>query len=238
VNAVARFESFIERVMERMFSRATGSTLQPIEIGKRLTRAMESEQSVGVEGILVPNVYEVFLGPQDYEHFGPARRAHARDLETHLARVARQRRYHMVARPVVRIGVDERLDPGDVRVEPQTADVDTGTRERLQHTAILPSLSGPLDTGPVTPNLVLNGKSYAILSSPTRVGRQADNDIVLDDRRVSRHHAEVIDRGGRWVIRDRDSTNGTAVNGKVTKEAVLKPGDRISFGGLEVTWEQ
>jgi pSer/pThr/pTyr-binding forkhead associated (FHA) protein len=70
------------------------------------------------------------------------------------------------------------------------------------------------------------------------VGRQADNDIVLDDRRVSRHHAEVIDRGGRWVIRDRDSTNGTAVNGKVTKEAVLKPGDRISFGGLEVTWEQ
>lgn len=224
--------------MERMFSRAAGSTLQPIEIGKRLTRAMESEQSVGVEGILVPNVYEVFLSPEDYEHFGPARRAHARDLETHLARVVRQRRYHMVARPLVRILVDHGLSPGEVRVEPQTADVDTGTRDRLQHTAILPSLNGPLQAGPITPNLVFDGKTYAILSSPTRVGRQADNDIVLDDRRVSRHHAEVIDRGGRWVVRDRDSTNGTSVNGKVIKEAVLKPGDRISFGGLEVTWEQ
>ena len=224
--------------MERMFSRATGSTLQPIEIGKRLTRAMESEQSVGVEGVLVPNVYEVYLSPEDYEHFGPARRAHARELETHLARVARQRRFNMMARPVVRLGVDERLDLGDMRIEPQTADVDTGTRDRVQHTAILPSMNGPLQTGPITPNLVLNGQTYAILSSPTRVGRQADNDIVLDDRRVSRHHAEMIDRGGRWMLRDRDSTNGTSVNGKVVKEAVLKPGDRISFGGLEVTWEQ
>ena len=221
-----------------MFSRATGSTLQPIEIGKRLTRAMESEQSVGVEGVLVPNVYEVYLSPEDYEHFGPARRAHARELETHLARVARQRRFNMMARPVVRLGVDERLDLGDMRIEPQTADVDTGTRDRVQHTAILPSMNGPLQTGPITPNLVLNGQTYAILSSPTRVGRQADNDIVLDDRRVSRHHAEMIDRGGRWMLRDRDSTNGTSVNGKVVKEAVLKPGDRISFGGLEVTWEQ
>src|SRR5947209_9105399 len=224
--------------MERMFSRATGSTLQPIEIGKRLTRAMESEQSVGVEGVLVPNVYEVYLSPEDYEHFGPARRAHARELETHLARVARQRRFNMMARPVVRLGVDERLDLGDMRIEPQTADVDTGTRDRVQHTAILPSMNGPLQTGPITPNLVLNGQTYAILSSPTRVGRQADNDIVLDDRRVSRHHAEMIDRGGRWMLRDRDSTNGTSVNGKVVKEAVLQPGDRISFGGLEVTWEQ
>lgn len=224
--------------MERMFSRATGSTLQPIEIGKRLTRAMESQQSVGVEGVLVPNVYEVYLSPEDYEQFGPARRAHARDLEMHLARVVRQRRYHMVARPVVRLGVDEHLDPGSVRVEPQTADVETGTRDRIQHTAILPSLNGPLQAGPSTPNLLLDGRSYAILSSPTRIGRQADNDIVLDDRRVSRHHAEVIDRGGRWMVRDRGSTNGTSVNGKVVKEAVLKPGDRISFGGLEVVWEQ
>jgi hypothetical protein len=238
VNVVAQFESFIERVMERMFSRATGTTLQPIEIGKRLTRAMESEQSVGVEGILVPNVYQVYLSPEDYAHYGPARRAHSRDLETHVSRVARQRRYHLMARPVVRIDADERLNPGDVRVEPQTADVDTGTRERLQHTAILPSMNGPLEAGPITPNLVLDGQPYAILSSPTRVGRQADNDIVLDDRRVSRHHAEMIERGGRWVVRDRDSTNGTSVNGKVVKEAVLKPGDRISFGGLEVTWEQ
>ena len=238
MNVIASFESFVERLMERTFARATRSQLQPVEIGKRLARAMEAEQSVGTEGILVPNVYHVYLSPEDYEHYEAARRSLARDLQAHLARFARQRRFHLVARPVVRLDVDAHLGPGDVRVEPKLADVDTSTREQFQHTAILPQMNGPLAGAPATPNLVLNGKTYAVLRSPTRVGRLADNDIVLDDRRVSRHHAEVIDRGGRWVVRDTGSTNGTAVNGKVVSEAVLKPGDRISLGGLEVTWEQ
>ncbi|HEX8917505.1 MAG TPA: FHA domain-containing protein, partial [Chloroflexota bacterium] len=66
----------------------------------------------------------------------------------------------------------------------------------------------------------------------------ADNDIVLDDKRVSRHHAEIQEKGGRWLLRDMGSTNGTAVNGKIVKEAALKPGDQVSLGGLECTWEQ
>jgi pSer/pThr/pTyr-binding forkhead associated (FHA) protein len=39
-------------------------------------------------------------------------------------------------------------------------------------------------------------------------------------------------------LRDAGSTNGTAVNGKIVREAPLRPGDAISLGGLEVTWEQ
>jgi pSer/pThr/pTyr-binding forkhead associated (FHA) protein len=99
-------------------------------------------------------------------------------------------------------------------------------------------MDGPIVSGPPTPNLLWNGSSYAVLRSPTRIGRLPDNDIVLDDRRVSRHHAEVILQGGRWTLRDTKSTNGTAVNGKMVREAMLKPGDRISLGGLEVSWEQ
>jgi pSer/pThr/pTyr-binding forkhead associated (FHA) protein len=61
---------------------------------------------------------------------------------------------------------------------------------------------------------------------------------VLNDKRVSRHHAEVLQRDGRWLVRDTGSTNGTAVNGKVLKETALKRGDVISLGGLEITWQQ
>lgn len=238
MNVIAQFESFVERLMERTFARAARSQLQPVEIGKRVARAMEAQQSVSNAGILVPNVFDVYLSREDYLHYEAARRSIARNLEAHVARVARQRRFEMLARPVVRLDMDEQLSPGDVRVLPSLQDIEAGTRDQFQHTAILPQMNGPLRAVPSTPNLVLNGKSYAVLRTPTRVGRQADNDIVLDDKRVSRHHAEVVQRGERWLIHDMGSTNNTAVNGKIVREAMLKPGDRISFGGLEVIWEQ
>src|SRR5437016_3909137 len=104
--------------MERTFARATRSRLQPVEIGKRLVRTMESHQSVGMEGVLVPNVYEVFLSPEDYLHFAAARGSMARNLASHLGRVARQRRFHMMSQPIVQLGRDDALSPGDIRVEP------------------------------------------------------------------------------------------------------------------------
>jgi hypothetical protein len=238
VNVIARFESFIERLMERSFTRATGSQLQPVEIEKRLVRAMESVQSVGMEGVLVPNVYDVNLSQADYEQFREGRSAIARNLEANLARAARQRRFHMVGRPLVRLQADRSLLAGAISIYPHLEDVEAPPQHDIQHTALLPAVDGPINNRPSTPNLVHDGKSYAILRSPTRVGRLPDNDIVLMDRRVSRHHAEVVQKRGRWMVRDTGSTNGIAVNGAIVKEAVLKPGDTISLGGLEVNWEQ
>lgn len=224
--------------MERSFTRAARTQLQPVEISKRVARAMEAEQSVGTEGIVVPNVFDVYLSRTDYDHYSPARRSMARNIEAHLGRVARQRNFHMMARPVVRLDMDDALSAGDLRVHPSLQDVEGGTREQFQHTALLPQMNGLVPAGPITPNLVWDGQTYAVLRSPTRLGRLADNDIVIDDKRVSRHHAEVVERGGRWTLRDTGSTNGVAVNGKIVREAVLMPGDAISLGGLEVIWEQ
>lgn len=224
--------------MERTFTRATRSRLQPVEIGKRLVRSMEMHQSVGVQGVIVPNIYHVYLNPVDYAEFKPARNSLARNLESHLGRVSRQRRFFMVSRPIVQLHEEQGLQSGDVRVEAHVQDVEAPSHEEFQHTSVLPRVEEPFDTRPITPNLLLNGQTYAVLRSPTKVGRLPDNDIVLNDKRVSRHHAEVLQKGGRWLLRDTGSTNGTAVNGKIVKEALLMPGDRISLGGLEVTWEQ
>ena len=224
--------------MERTFVRATRSHLQPVEIGKRLVRAMESHQSVGMEGVLVPNVYEVFLSSEDYVHFAAARGSLARNLASHLGRVARQRRFHMVSQPIVQLARDERLAPGEVRVEPHLRDVESPGGEEFQHTSVLPPVDGAGLSRPATPTIVLDQQTHAVLRSPTRLGRLPDNDIVLEDKRVSRHHAEVVQQAGRWILRDTGSTNGTALNGKIVKEAALKPGDTISLGGLEARWEQ
>ena len=73
-------------------------------------------------------------------------------------------------------------------------------------------------------------------SDPLAIGRDPQNDITLDDRRVSRKHAEIRLRLGRYTLYDLQSTNGTYVNGRRVAEKVLDDGDKISVGGLELVF--
>jgi pSer/pThr/pTyr-binding forkhead associated (FHA) protein len=66
--------------------------------------------------------------------------------------------------------------------------------------------------------------------SSLTIGRGPDNDLVLADGRVSRHHARVTGRRGTLVYTDLDSTNGSRVNGAPVGELVLGAGDRIELG--------
>ncbi len=62
------------------------------------------------------------------------------------------------------------------------------------------------------------------------IGRAADNGLVLDDAKVSRHHARLRARHGMLVLADLDSTNGVRVNGVRVAEVALGVGDRIEIG--------
>ena len=73
-----------------------------------------------------------------------------------------------------------------------------------------------------------------LTAEPITVGRDPKNDIVLDDRRISRRHAEVRLRLGRYTLYDLQSTNGTFVNGRRIAEMVLSDEDRITIGGAEL----
>jgi hypothetical protein len=66
---------------------------------------------------------------------------------------------------------------------------------------------------------------------PVSIGRHGDNEIILPDPQVSRHHAEILMQGGRWVIVDLGSANGTFVNGQqITGPQVLNHGDLVRVG--------
>jgi hypothetical protein len=77
-------------------------------------------------------------------------------------------------------------------------------------------------------------RDVPLTADPVTVGRDPKNDIVLDDRRVSRRHAEVRLRLGRYTLYDLQSTNGTFVNGRRIAEMVLSDEDRITIGGAEL----
>ena len=64
------------------------------------------------------------------------------------------------------------------------------------------------------------------------IGRRSDNQLVIDDPRVSRAHAQVRVIAGQFVLFDLQSKGGTSVNGRRIERAVLSPGDVISLAGV------
>jgi two-component system, cell cycle response regulator len=77
----------------------------------------------------------------------------------------------------------------------------------------------------------LLGKRFMLDNNPTRVGRGADNHVVLDGDSVSRRHAHFEQRGSVWMVVDDGSTNGTYCNDEqIAREALLKNGDRVKVG--------
>ncbi len=74
------------------------------------------------------------------------------------------------------------------------------------------------------------GRTYGRLPTPVTIGREDDNDIQLNDDRVSRFHAKLQDDGGRIILTDLESTNGTRVNGHPVQMKVLQVGDLLMIG--------
>lgn len=79
----------------------------------------------------------------------------------------------------------------------------------------------------------LSGKTYEFTQDKITVGRGSNNDLVLDahkDLDASKDHAVISFEDGRYYISDKESTNGTYVNGKRIERAEVSNGDEIQFG--------
>jgi phosphoserine phosphatase RsbU/P len=75
-----------------------------------------------------------------------------------------------------------------------------------------------------------NEREVEIVRTPFTLGRQSDNDLVLLDNRISRHHAQIIQNEQGYVIEDLGSRHGTYVNNERITNAPLKTSDQISLG--------
>jgi pSer/pThr/pTyr-binding forkhead associated (FHA) protein/V8-like Glu-specific endopeptidase len=79
----------------------------------------------------------------------------------------------------------------------------------------------------------LSGKTYEFTQEKITIGRGSNNDLVLDphkDLDASKDHAVVTYEDGNYFISDKDSTNGTYVNGKRVERSEISNGDEIQFG--------
>jgi pSer/pThr/pTyr-binding forkhead associated (FHA) protein len=126
--------------------------------------------------------------------------------------------------------------------ENETRIIATFRSEVVAETRGMPANSQGEDVAnsiPVNAFLILHGKEVIPLDAPViNIGRRMDNQIVIDDLRVSRQHAQLRVTKGQYAIFDLNSSGGTFVNGKSSNMTMLSPGDVISLAGVTLVFGQ
>src|SRR2546430_5838055 len=200
---------------------------------------MEAHQTISLSKTFVPNSYVISLSPADFAQFEQYRRSLEQDLAEAVLGAARDRNYTLLAYPSIEIERGEDLAPGDMRVscalvdasgEEVTPDPKALGAVAAGHTMVL-DREALLREKPRAPKASLafhdgsDRREIPVGAEPLAIGRDPQNDIVLDDRRVSRKHAEIRLRLGRYTLYDLQSPNGTYVNGGRVPALGLSDGD-------------
>lgn len=248
MSLIGQFEQRLERAVEGFFSRLFRSGVHPVEIGKRLLRVMEDGKTVALRRTYVPNVYRITVGAQDYQRLAPLEAKLVEELEIFVSEAARQRAWALPDSPRVTFATLDKLGQGEFRITAEAVSLREAAPEPVGASvepvayAPEPEPAAPPRRASGPPTLVVLEDGVPTKTLPIerriRIGRQADNDLVVVDPGVSRHHAEVINENGSCTLRDLGSTNGTYVNGSVAHDHALRDGDRISLGSTVVEFRR
>lgn len=89
-----------------------------------------------------------------------------------------------------------------------------------------------------TAYLIVNSEVFPVQGGLTNIGRKLDNNIVINDPRISRNHAQIRIVDHQYILLDLNSTGGTKVNGRTVSKSVLYSGDSISLAGVDIKFVQ
>lgn len=215
-----QFERRLERMVEGVFARAFRSGLQPVELGRRLTREMDLRRTIAPRGTLAPNDFTILLSPSDRNRFAAIEEELVAELEGVAKDHADAERYVLLGPVSVVIETDPDLAAGMILISGEMVKADEPPSAAL----VLP-----------------DGRRVALGSKPLSIGRMPDCGLTLADPNVSRYHAEIHPLDGadaRYEIADLGSTNGTRINGiPVNGPQGLRNGDQITLGATTIRFD-
>ena len=180
---------------------------------------------------IAPNLYIIYLHPESMAYWNE----HPELLENisrNLGAAAREYEVFFTHEPAFRLEPDPLLPPDGIRVATKEF------YEAAGQTAVFPAAPASQSSNiPSNAFLIVEGNRIIPLNQPViNIGRRSDNDLVLQDPRVSRTHAQIRAIRGQYVLFDLNSTGGTMVNGRRVHQCALKPGDVISLSGIPLVY--
>ena len=255
---MSKFEAGMRGLVEGTFGRLIRTNLQRNEFGPQVERAMESHLRGSPNGREAPTLYDIYLSSKDYGIYGHDTRL-AQELSTQLVLMARDRNYWLERNPVIRFREDPHVITGQMRIEayildqdaaPSGVDIGDETRsigpaemqklnEDIAHAQAQQQQDVSFPPAWLTLYRPTRGQPMRLLHSPIHIGRHLSNEIIVNDRRVSRHHAEIRYERGQFVLYDLSSTNGVKINGAPTRQPVpLRNNDVITVGDHEFVFQR
>jgi hypothetical protein len=251
MSMLRNLEAKLGGLVEGAFGRAFKTSVQPVELAHKLAKEMEDNQMVSVSRVYVPNHYRVFLSPEDREQFSSYEPALRKELSDYLLEHARQESLALTSRPQIEFHTDDRLDLGEFGIQAQLLSPPAEEAEApaevapsagdFGHTMVYSPdrearpLEAPLERRQAF--LVGDGRRNVLSGSRVVLGRSRDCDVVIADPNVSRRHAELRRGEEGWSVVDLGSTNGVKVNGRRVSDSRLSPGDQITLGVTDLTFE-
>lgn len=140
--------------------------------------------------------------------------------------------------PTINVTTDDTFSADEVRVVASHKLEPVAETQGMQ-TSLYNEEPGEGENIPENAFLIIEGvKVHQLSDSVVNIGRRLENQLVIDDPRVSRNHAQLRAIKGRFVLFDLNSTGGTFVNGQRTSQTVLYPGDVISLAGVALIFGQ
>lgn len=240
MKSLRRLENWIEHLVEQPFVRLFAGRLSPQDVAQHLARALEDGERVGADGTPeVPGRYRVALNPDDLA----ALQRHHPNLDAQLASaletLAESMKVRLMEAPAFLLEPRADLPLHTVKITPadRPQRPDESTRD-LDLERMRQRLAREVDHRLKAYLIVQGRRTYDLQQPTTRLGRAFDNDLILEDPRISRHHAQLHYRYGRYVLQDLGSSSGTLVNGFHIQEIVLRPGDVISLAGIDLIYAE
>ncbi|MGE5462338.1 MAG: FhaA domain-containing protein, partial [Syntrophothermus sp.] len=185
---------------------------------------------------LAPNVFTLIVSTETAPMWKEPRTTDT--LKNIIITAGREAGLKFVGQPIITITTDDNYSADEVRVVASHKLEPVAETQGMQSTT-----SGNVfgdNTGvPENAFLIVEGvKVYPLNESVINIGRRLENQLIIDDPRVSRNHAQLRAVKGRFMLFDLNSTGGTFVNGQRTSQTVLYPGDVISLAGVALIFGQ
>ena len=185
--------------------------------------------------IYAPNVYVVIAHPTTLTHWFTTPNL-VKQLADVLRTAGGEAGFHFLTKPSISTASDPDLEIDEIYV------IASFSSESVPETQELPvnqPTANPRNRIPPNAFLIQGGTKIIPLDRQViNIGRRLDNQLVIDDPRVSRLHAQLRITKGNYILFDLNSTGGTFINGQRTIQVVLHPGDVISLAGVTLIFGQ
>ncbi len=230
--SLSKFETMAQRLVEGSFKRLFGERLAGHEVAVRLARAMEDSL---VDGRFADS-FTVYLHPADLEALLVQNQNLTEELTDYLVQLAQQGAGTLTSRPPVAFVADPALRRHQIRAlaehNNQSEEQITQIYARSTVEADILAALRALDA-----YLIVEGRTHVPLNQPLlTLGRRTDNDVVLDSATVSRQHAQIRWRYGRFILYDLSRRGRTMVNDQPVTQHALQPGDVIALSNTPIIY--